>query len=220
MNSLKRIDDILKYLKSRFKRINDGHEGGDSTDVFQRLVLFERLKDDMVDFEAKVERNSVFVSGSINSEFEKKVLKLAIRVGEDLGLLVHVGIEPGGYPNPLEMAYSRIVRSNMFMSVMLPRYKIEIPDDGSPAYAPSVWISEEKGIALGLRKEVVCICEERILVDFAASTIPDRFIYRFDADDWFSIESALENGFNALIDRHASKDLLIKDFERLYVFEE
>lgn len=221
MNSVQLIGERIQYLKSKFNNVLDRRELGYSSDLFERLVLMERLKDDLLDFQSTEEKNSVFISGSIASQHERNILYRARDIGEDeFNLRVYLGVDPGDYPNPLEMAHSRIENSRMFMSIMLPRYAMTKSVGGEQLFAPSVWISEEKGIALGLNKVVVCVCDQSIGSEYAASTLPNQFVHRFDQNDLLNVELEIRNGFRALIDRHISQGMLVKDFQKLRMFEE
>jgi hypothetical protein len=113
---------------------------------------------------------SVFISYSKSgSGYFSKAKKLC----EERGYTVNTGFDDQSADYVLKVIKNKIKESTMFLSIMTPEHKFD-PALGTEIYAPSVWLPEEKGMALVLEKPFRLLVHSKIKSEFWKQTTPSQ----------------------------------------------
>jgi hypothetical protein len=165
------------------------------------LGLQERLQND-----ARVaERPKLFISFSTKSGagYYKKASQHASAYGFD----VHDGFKRTDDTNVLKAVRNSISEAAAFLAIMTPELKIQGKRQGGKdpvRFAPSVWIVEEKGMALALNKPFRMLVHRSVHEDFWMRTTPGSLHHVFEER---TFEEKLTEAMTALQRRHEELQL-------------
>jgi hypothetical protein len=128
---------------------------------------------------------SVFISYSVNmgSVYLNKIKPIA----EEFGFTVLTGFDRPEGDNVLRTVRNMIEDASVYLGLLTPEYSIKPigrSAAGSARTAPSVWIMEEKGMAIALNKPVRLFIESTVHQDFWKRTTPDKLHNVFTPHDF------------------------------------
>lgn len=174
----------LAQKKSTFvQKASESSSRGDlaeKADSEMRIRFLVRLR-------ARAEQNppilpsqSVFISYSQRTG--AKYYELAKNIALSQGFEVITGFQhPESQDKVLRTVMDSVNRSTVFLSIMTPEYSIRpLESEDKPRTAPSVWLMEEKGMALILEKPFRLLVEESVHHHFWKRTTPDKLCTIFD----------------------------------------
>lgn len=138
---------------------------------------------------------SVFISYSKSGV---RYFTKAKKICEERGYVVNTGFDDQSADYVLRVIKNKIRESTMFLSIMTPEYGVE-NNIGSGSSAPSVWLSEEKGMALILEKPFRLLVHANIRAEFWKKTTPSQLHTIFDDAEF---PEKLEEAVNALDRRY------------------
>ena len=155
----------------------------------RRMSFIEGLRDDFVRWreEGGVPPKRVFVSysknrggASVPGEYIFQKLKGAL---ERHHLEVVTGFErtEGDHGEVLSRVLGQLNRSTVFVGIFTKA--IKTLSAGKEVWAPGVWLMEEKGMALALRKSFVWMVEEGIDFGYWFKTTPTNVFVMFNASN-------------------------------------
>ncbi len=175
-----------------------GHAKRD--DVRRRVRYLSDRIDDLA-IAASIRRISVFVSYSIDAHDKCLLVERIAR--EEFSFEVITGFQelPGGRSNTLGEVKRRIASATGFLGIMTPDFQMPIDmNSGGDRWCPSIWVAEEKGMALGMEKPFHLLVDERVHQNFFLKTSPEQIHSRFN-DESFELMARralerLEQKFN------------------------
>ena len=175
-------------------------------DAEMRLRCLLKLHSTLQAEIAPTERPKLFVSFSVRdaSGYYERAARRAAEIGFD----VHDGFKRRADANVLTAVRHAIGESAVFLAIMTPELRIK-PRRGKsepdPEYfAPSVWVVEEKGMALGLGKPFRLLVHRSVHPDFWLRTTPGNLHHVFDER---SFDAELDDALGALKGRHEELQL-------------
>ena len=189
---LKRTKLIQQILKARAEGALEL-----KADAEMRLRFLISLQDRLQNESLPIDRPTLFISYSRTSrDGSGNYYARAEAAARSIGFEVHNGFRRTLDVNVLRAVRSAIAEASTFLAVMTPEIRIA----GDPeTYAPSVWVVEEKGMALGLNKPFRMLVHHSVHRDFWMRTTPGSLHHVFDQD---SFDEHLENALQALHRRH------------------
>jgi hypothetical protein len=99
-----------------------------------------------------------------------------------LDLEINDGFQRTDDPNVLTAVRAAITESTLFLAILTP--ELAIGGGRKTTYAPSVWVMEEKGMALALKKPVRLLVHENVHRDFWLRTTPSSLHHVFKKSDF------------------------------------
>lgn len=128
---------------------------------------------------------TVFIAYSNSSG--KRYYEVAKRIAEEQGFQVIDGFTRNMEESVLKGVLSSIGVASLFLGILTPEYKIGPLEANSSGQdpsqtAPSVWVIEEKGMALALAKPTKLLIQETVHDDFWRRTTPDKLHIKFTED--------------------------------------
>lgn len=168
-------------------------------DLDMRITYLTRLKDDLDAPTRKYPKQQIFVAYSENSG--KKYYEKAKSIIEDKGFGVVTGFSRTESENVLHAVLGAINEASLFLGILTPEYKIRSLwwKGRKNQTAPSVWVIEEKGMALALGKTTRLLIEETVHEDFWRGTTPEKLQTTFRDDEF---EEKAETAVNALVRKY------------------
>jgi hypothetical protein len=183
---------------------NIAKQSGDleqKADAEMRLSFLRSLRSRIKEETIFSDRPRLFVSYSkINgSTFYARTESRA----KEMGFEVLNGFIKTEDTNVLRAIRTAVFECNVFLAILTP--ELAIGDAGSaPWFAPSVWVVEEKGMALGLGKPFHMLVHERVHKDFWHRTTPHQ---RHDVFSESDFDGHLENALIALNSRYEEQQM-------------
>jgi hypothetical protein len=148
---------------------------------------------------------SIFISYS--STTGTSYFKVAREIAESHGFQVGTGFDLPIEETTLRAVRTTIQQATLFLSIMTPEYNVRLPEEnGTPRTGPSIWVVEEKGMALALNKPFRLLVDESVHVDFWKKTTPESLHGIFNGTNF--AEKA-EQAILAL--QHRYRELLISE---------
>lgn len=121
---------------------------------------------------------SVFISYSPNSG--QHYFEIAAEIAGRYGFEVITGFQKPEAENVLQVVLEAIKEASVFLSILTPEYGIRrLQGAREPRTAPSVWLIEEKGMALALGKPFRLMIEESVHSDYWKRTTPEKLQTKF-----------------------------------------
>lgn len=144
-------------------------------DAEARIRFLIRLREDIEASLNPHPQQSVFISysASTGKPYVDKIKPLA----EELGFTVFTGFDRPEGENVLRTVRKLIEECSVYLGILTPEYTISpmaLTSTIEPRTAPSVWIMEEKGMAIALDKPVRLLIESTVHADFWKRTTPEK----------------------------------------------
>jgi hypothetical protein len=105
--------------------------------------------------------------------------------------------DPTAHGSVLRNVLGQLRQSSIYLAILTKDIKVQ--HRGQPRWSPSVWVTEEKGMALGLEKPFVLVVHRDIHEDFWRKTAPHRVHIVFDDSDF---DARLPDILEAVTDRY------------------
>lgn len=147
----------------------------------------------------RVKKPEVFISYS--KKTGQYLFEKAKAVSEEYGFSVNTGFDRPENDSVLKGVLELIEKSAVFLSIMTPENSFSPGEKGHDkgATAPSIWLIEEKGMALALQKPVRLLIQEDVDAEFWKRTTPDKLHSIFSVVDF---DNKLEEAMSALSRRY------------------
>lgn len=151
---------------------------------YRARILF--LEEQIRDLRQGENKKTLFISYS--EDLHDNNLALIRTLAEkNFAFRVRTGFDYSNIGSILKRVRTGIEDTACFLSIMTPRFQVIDPAQsrsGAPAYAPSIWVIEEKGMALALGKPFHLLISGQIHPDFWQKTSPHRKHTIFDDADF------------------------------------
>ncbi len=201
-----------QLIRSAQEAKSDGlHEK--KTDLEMRIKYITALRLNLNKPERALALPSVFISYSKRScglYFEN-----AKEISEKFGFQVFTGFDCPQEDNVLTEVIRSINKASVFLSILTPDYETKSVDGNNEMKtAPSVWLIEEKGMALALGKPFRLLVHKSVHDDFWLRTTPGVLHTRFSDENF---KEKTEEVIKALLNRYDElllKELNTPDFEQ------
>jgi hypothetical protein len=142
-------------------------------------------------------RQTVFISYSKGTGGQ--YFEIASKIAAEHGFTVLTGFSNEG-ENVLGVVRDALGKASVFLGIFTPEYNINTIKETAPAQtAPSVWLMEEKGMALALQKPFRLLVERTVHEDFWKRTTPDKLHTHFAP---YEFHEKAEEAFEALSQRY------------------
>jgi hypothetical protein len=180
-----------------------------------RLRFLQSLLNEIEAIPALTAKPKLFISFSKSTG--DKYFQVAAQHATSFGFDVLDGFRRTGDVNVLGAVRNSIAEASAFLVIMTPELRISPTKARSPhgkrsippvrrpshqpanSYAPSVWVVEEKGMALGLGKPFRMLVDKSVHQDYWLRTTPGHLHHVFDAA---TFEVHLDNALAALQRRY------------------
>jgi len=177
------------------------------TDLEMRAKYLTSLRRTLADSERQLDSQSVFISYSKRSC--GLYFKDAKEIAERFDFQVVTGFDRQKGENVLSEVIRTISSASVFLGILTPDYQIKsINDNDGMKTAPSVWLIEEKGMALALGKPFRLLVHESVHQDFWLRTTPGVLHTRFTDENF---KEKTEEAIEALAIRY--DELFLKELE-------
>jgi len=111
--------------------------------------------------------------------------EIAAKIAGEFGFEVVTGFDRPQSENVLGAVKEVLNTASVFLGIMTPEYSIRpLNNETAAKTAPSVWVIEEKGMALALEKPFRLLVEESVHADFWRRTTPERLHHMFTPHDF------------------------------------
>jgi hypothetical protein len=201
------IKSKRKQLVTAAVRAHRGHEQSDKAQAQLRIRYLDRLLEQLERDELLASTPQLFVSFSREhgEGYAEKVRALAPSFGFE-----HVtGFDDRRAPNVLSAVRTSIDRSSVFLAIMTPETAMSTRPTGAGSvrevFAPSVWVVEEKGMALALNKPFRMLVHEAVAEEFWQRTTPDNLHHRFNEQ---TFDERAREALGSLERLHEERDLM------------
>ena len=154
-------------------------------DAEARIRWLVRLREEVESSIHPYPEQTVFISYSENTG--KAYLSKIRPIAERYGFEVVTGFDRPEGENVLRTVKKLLEDASVYLGLLTPEYTIRsLGGSGSreSRTAPSVWIMEEKGMAIALNKPVRLLIESTVHPDFWKRTTPDRLHNVFTSLDF------------------------------------
>lgn len=206
---------INRKLREKLHNLMDAStnfKNNNKNDEKRKIDLKIRLLADAVqkrkDKDRDISRGSVFISFSKTG---KNYFRKASELCKARGFIVNTGFDDQSADYVLKVIKNKIKESTLFLSIMTPEHKFDSSEEGN-FYAPSIWLSEEKGMALALEKPFRLLVHARIKHEFWKKTTPSNLHSIFDDAEF---EEKLSEAVDALERRYQEiLEIELQDFAR------
>jgi hypothetical protein len=170
-----------------------------------RLAFLESLRERVSVESNLVDPPRLFISYSKRSG--EMYFQQACERASALGFEVLDGFKPTEAVNVLKAVRGAILQSSLFLAILTPELRIDDrrSEERSGSFAPSVWVVEEKGMALGFGKPFRMLVHRHVHEDFWLRTTPEHLHHIFDDDRSFGLR--LDEALGALAIRHEERQL-------------
>jgi hypothetical protein len=174
-------------------------------DKQMRIRFLTKLRQLAEERKVPIDKPSVFISYSKNTG--QTYFEVAAKLGrEEFGVDIVTGFDSQTGEFVLTEVLKAISKSLLFLSIMTPEYRIETGISGGKSFmAPSVWLMEEKGMALAMHKPFRLLVETTVHPDFWLRTAPNNLHTVFDGSNFVERAGA---AFQALMMRY--DDMLVR----------
>lgn len=176
-------------------------------DAESRIRYLNQLGKELDEVGSRYPRMSLFVSYSkkTGKEHYEKAKTIALKYKFE----VVTGFDLQTEATVLKAVRTSISNATLFLGIMTPEYSIrDIDQDRDNKKAPSIWVIEEKGMALALEKPFQLLVDESVHPDFWKKTTPEKLHSMFSSANF---EEKAEEALSALHRRY--QELLIKSLE-------
>jgi hypothetical protein len=103
----------------------------------------------------------------------------------------------------LRQILGQLSRCAVYVAIMTKELEVRA-SSGDPSWAPSVWIVQEIGMALALRKPFVLMIDQAIHEDYWRKVLPDRLHHMFEES---TLKAVTENVVEEIEDRYSEAAL-------------
>lgn len=191
--SRKKRQLIQKAIEANLNRDMEG-----KTDADMRLRYLIKMKKEYNEEWQVNPMPKMFVSYSKRSG--AKYFSVVSSIAEEYNLEVLTGFDRKREENVLHAVMKPIGEAAVFLSIMTEEYSIKMKNKkGRYMAAPSVWLLEEKGIALAMGKPFRMLVDEKIHEDFWRKTTPEKLASVFGPQNF---EEKAREAISALEVRH------------------
>ncbi len=183
------------------------------TDLEMRIKYLTALRATIASPDKQLATQTVFISyskrrGSLYFENVKEI-------AENFGFQVVTGFDRQQGENVLKEVIQSINGASVFLSILTPDYQIKSVDDyGEMKTAPSVWLIEEKGMALALGKPFRLLVHETVHQDFWLRTTPGVLHTQFSDENFKDKASEAIEALEIRYDELLLKDLEAPEFDQ------
>jgi hypothetical protein len=150
-------------------------------DVEMRLRFIKELRESL-GIPSQLSGQTVFISYSHRTG--RRFYEITKAIAKEHGFDVVTGFDRQRNENVLRTVMDLIRASAVFLSIMTPEYEIRQANGAEARAAPSVWLMEEKGMALAFGKPFRLLVEQSVHEDFWRRTTPDKLHTEFEPVDF------------------------------------
>ncbi len=195
------INDLVEEALAARKR----HDSFTQHDREARILYLRRLLHTVNDLSAQtILPRRVFLSySSATGATCAAYVSSILRDKHKCEVVTGFDKQPDDKANVLRRVLCGLKSVSLFVGIMTKDCKIR-KDDGETSWGPSVWVAEEKGMALALGLPFAMLIDEDIDEDYWRKTTPSHVHFRFTGATFMQVaDEAMEQLMEKLADRRS-----------------